>query len=564
MTWKVALPIVACIFLLAACSSRSETGGRESPRKATPTMAQTPTAQGAKSQAEQQTSPKVSTAGAAGGTLVRVWSDPPTLDPHLTSDATSAEIIVEVFGGLVTIDPSLNIVPDLAATWDVSRNGTVYTFHIREDAKFHSGKPVTALDFKWSLERAADPATASPVVDQYLGDVVGVREKLKGDATEIAGVKVLDQHTLEITIDAAKSYFLAKLTYPTGFVLDRENVEGSIRWFREPNGTGPFRLAEYVPGENLVLAKNENYHLGPPHLEKVRFILSGGTSMLMYENDEIHITGVGLADLDRVLDPASPLHAQLQKAPPRFSTDYIGMNVKEPPFDDPKVRQALNYAIDKRLIASEVLAGMVVPADGILPKDFPAYNPNLRGYAYDPEKAKQLLKQSKYGDDMSKFPRIILTTAGSFGSSVGLDMEVILEMWKQNLGIEVNIQQTEFATYLQDLNKRRFQMFQIGWIADYPDPENFLDLLFYSKSTNNHTGYSNPEVDGLLEKARVEADQTSRFRLYQQAEQLIMADAPWVPLWYSGEQYVLIKPNVKNYYLTQLIIPTLRFVELTK
>ncbi len=562
MTLRLLLPLLAILVLAAACSGgRSGTGGWDAstgeattePTATTAPRSETPT---------EEAPARVSTP-IEGGTFVRVWADPPTLDPHLTTDATSAVIIVEVFGGLVTISPDLQIVPDLA-TWDVTPDGTVYTFRIRENAKFHDGRPVTALDVKWSMERAADPSTASPVVDQYLGDIVGVREKLEGEATEISGVRVLDQQTLEITIDAAKSYFLAKLTYPTAFVLDRENVESSRRWFREPNGTGPFRLTEYTPGERMVLTKNEHYHLGPPLLERVRFILSGGTSMLMYENDEIHITGVGLADLDRVLDPSSPLNTELHKAPPRFSTDYIGMNVTEPPFDDPKVRQALNYAIDKDLIASEIMAGLVVPANGILPRDFPAYNAGLAGYEYDPEKARQLLKESKYGDDMEQFPRIILTTAGSFGSSVDLDMEVILEMWKQNLGIEVLVQQTEFATYLQDLNKRRFQMFQIGWIADYPDPENFLDILFHSESSNNHTGFSSAEADRLLEQARVEPDQAARYELYRQAEEVIMAEAPWVPLWYSGEQYVLLKPNVKNYHLSQLIIPLLRYVELTE
>ncbi len=562
MTLRLLLPLLAILVLAAACSGgRSGTGSRDAstgeattePTATTAPRSETPT---------EEAPARVSTP-IEGGTFVRVWADPPTLDPHLTTDATSAVIIVEVFGGLVTISPDLQIVPDLA-TWDVTPDGTVYTFRIREDAKFHDGRPVTALDVKWSMERAADPATASPVVDQYLGDIIGVEEKLEGEATEISGVRVLDQQTLEITIDAPKSYFLAKLTYPTAFVLDRENVESSRRWFREPNGTGPFRLTEYTPGERMVLTKNEHYHLGPPLLERVRFILSGGTSMLMYENDEIHITGVGLADLDRVLDPSSPLNPELHKAPPRFSTDYIGMNVTEPPFDDPKVRQALNYAIDKELIASEIMANLVVPANGILPRDFPAYNAGLEGYEYDPEKARQLLQESKYGDDMEEFPRIILTTAGSFGSSVDLDMEVILEMWKQNLGIEVLVQQTEFATYLQDLNKRRFQMFQIGWIADYPDPENFLDILFHSESSNNHTGFSNAEADRLLEQARVEPDQAARYELYRQAEEVIMAEAPWVPLWYSGEQYVLLKPNVKNYHLSQLIIPLLRYVELTE
>ena len=436
-------------------------------------------------------------------------------------------------------------------------------FNLRENAKFHSGKPVTAQDVKWSIERAVNPLTAAPVVDQYLGDIVGVDERLNGDADEVTGIRVIDQRTVEIATDASKSYFLAKLTYPTAFVLDQENVETGRRWFREPNGTGPFKLDEYVPGERLVLARNENFHLAPPKLDKVRFILSGGTTMLMYENDEIHLAGVGVADLDRVLDPNNSLNAELQRAPPTFSVDYIGMNVNAPPFEDQKIRQAMNYAIDKSVIARDVLANLVVPAAGILPPGFPAYNEDLSGYAYDPDKAQQLLRESTYGS-AENLPRIILTTAGSFGSGVSLDLEVVLEMWRQNLGIQVEIQQTEFATYLQDLNKRRFQMFQIGWIADYPDPENFLDILFHGGSSSNHTGIDNLVLNSILEQARTERDETRRFDLYHQAEELVVDQAPWVPLWYSGEQYLLVKPNVKDYFLTPLVIPKLRHVYFTE
>jgi len=288
--------------------------------------------------------------------------------------------------------------------------------------------------------------------------------------------------------------------------------------------------------------------------------LSGGTAMLMYENDEIHLTGVGLADLDRVRDPASPLSRELKKAPPDFSVRYIGLNVTQPPLDDPKVRQALNLAINKQEITSTVLADLVVPAKGIIPPGFPSFNPNLKGYDYNPERAKQLLRESKYGDKLGQLPPITLTSPGSFGASPGLALEVILQMWQKNLGIQVEIQQTEAATFFQDLNRRRYQMFRIGWIADYPDPENFLDVLFHSKSSINHGNYRNPEVDALLEQARVEPDEATRFRLYNRIEQMILDDAPWVPLWHEGEGFVLVKPRVRDYLLTPLVIPKLRHV----
>ena len=557
MGWKTLLLAFGMLFLVAACSGSS--GSSET----TPSTGDSP-----EPTASSSALAAGGTTGSAepleGGRFVRLYVDPPTLDPHLTTDATSAQVIVEVFGGLVTIDKNLDVVPDLAESWDISADGRVYTFRIRPDAVFHDGKPVTAEDVRWSLERATNPLTEAPNVDQYLGDIVGVDAKLAGDVLEISGVRVINERTIEITIDAPKSFFLAKMTYPTAFVLDRENIEANPKnWFRKPNGTGPFKMTEYKVGETLILSRHDAYHLGPAKVAEVEMILSGGTSMLMYENDEIDIAGVGLADLDRLLEPSHSLNAELTRAAPSFSVQYIGLNVNEPPLDDVKVRQALNLAIDKREIATIVLGDQVVPAKGILPPGFPGFSESVSGYKFDPIKAKQLLLESKYGNDLDNLPRITITTPGSFGANVSLDMEVVLAMWEKNLGITTEFQQTEFATFLKDLNKRRFQMFDIGWIADYPDPENFLDILFYSDSSNNHTNYNNPEVDALLEKARVETDETLRFSIYNEVEQTILDDAPWIPLWYSGERYLLVKPNVHDYLLTPLIIPKLRHVYLT-
>ena len=557
MGWKTLLLAFGMLFLVAACSGSS--GSSET----TPSTGDSPEPT-ASSSAPAAADTTDSAEPLEGGRFVRLYVDPPTLDPHLTTDATSAQVIVEIFGGLVTIDRNLDVVPDLAESWDISADGRVYTFRIRPDAVFHDGKPVTAEDVRWSLERVTDPLTEAPNVDQYLGDIVGVDAKLAGDVLEISGVQVINGRTIEITIDASKSFFLAKMTYPTAFVLDRENIEANPKnWFRKPNGTGPFKMTEYKVGETLILSRHDAYHLGPAKVAEVEMILSGGTSMLMYENDEIDIAGVGLADLDRLLEPSHNLNAELTRAAPSFSVQYIGLNVNEPPLDDVKVRQALNLAIDKREIATIVLGDQVVPAKGILPPGFPGFSESVSGYKFDPIKAKQLLLESKYGNDLDNLPPITITTPGSFGANVSLDMEVVLAMWEKNLGITTEFQQTEFATFLKDLNKRRFQMFDIGWIADYPDPENFLDILFYSDSSNNHTNYNNPEVDALLEKARVETDETLRFSIYNEVEQTILDDAPWIPLWYSGERYLLVKPNVHDYLLTPLIIPKLRHVFLT-
>ncbi len=492
--------------------------------------------------------------------LQRLGPEPPTLDPHITVSGESALYVVEIYGGLVTIDRNLRVVPDLAKDWEISNGGMTYTFFLREDAKFHDGKPVTAHDFKWSLERAADPNTLSPVVDVYLGDIEGFKAKIEGRSDTMPAIRVVDDHTLSITIDAPKVFFLSKLTYPTAFVLDRENVEGNDSWFNEPNGTGPFKLAEYAPGEILRLERNEFYHLEVPKLAGVDFSLGGGDSLLMFENDEIHVTGVGLINLASILDPANPLSKNVIQAPPGFDVSYFGMNSNEPPFDDVKVRQALNYAVDKATLSSVLLEDLVVPANGILPPALPGFTPDIQGYKFNPEKARQLLSESKYGDNLEDFPRVVLTLPGSFGASVGPVIEAIVQMWRVNLDIEIEILQTEWAIFLKDLHQERFQMFGgLSWSADYPDPENFLDGLFHSESSNNNTKYSNLEVDALLEQARVEQDQDLRFETYHRVEQMIMDDAPWVPLWHGNGGYALLSPEVRDYYLFPMTVPRFRY-----
>jgi len=491
--------------------------------------------------------------------------EPPTLDPALTQDATSAGYIVEIFSGLVTLNPDLEVVPDIAESWEVSEDGTVYTFHLRKDVKFHDGKPVTAHDFKYSIERACDPATGSVVADTYLGDIVGAKDKLRGLTDEVSGVRVIDDYTLEITIDAPKAYFLAKLTYPTAFVVDRENVEGPHQpWTDHPNGTGPFKLKEYRLGERIVLERNELYYGEPkPALEEVHFYLAGGSPMIMYENEELDAVPVGLADIERVLDPTNPLNKELTMVVPTLSTFYIGFNVNEPPFDDVKVRQAFNYALDKDKIINVVMKKMWVKAEGILPPGMPGYNPELKGYPYDPEKARQLIAESKY-KDVSNFPEIVLSVPGG-GGAAARSVTAVVEMYRKNLGVDITIEQMEWATYLDDLKAHRFQMFGItaGWIADYPDPQDFLDILFHCESRDNNTEYCNPEVDKLLEKARVEQDHDKRMEIYRRVEEMILEDAPWVPIGHDAE-FWLTKPYVKGMIYPPAIIPKLKYVSISR
>ena len=432
----------------------------------------------------------------SGGTLKRLWGDPPTLDPHLVTDTTSAGLVVEMFSGLVSLNSELEIVPDLAESWDVSEGGTQYTFNLRDDIKFSDGSSVTARDFIYSFNRAANPETESPVAELYLGDIVGAQDVIDGIASEISGIELIDDKTLQINIDSPKAYFLAKLTYPTAYVLKESNVSSGENWTDSPVGTGSFQLERYDLGQILILKRNDYYWGDLAKLDRVEFNLAGGVPMAMYENGEIDITGVGLADLERVQNPSDPLNNDLVMVPPSFTINYIGFNVSMPPFDDPNFRKALNYAVDKQLIASSVYSDLVRPAYGILPPNFPGFSSDIKGLDYDPDKALRFLEQSKYADPESR-PPIVVTIPGT-GGSPSLDMEVVADMWDRILGVQIEIQQVEWATYLQDLHRERLQVWGgSGWQADYPDPQDFIDILFHSESKGNHGMYGNTDVDKI-------------------------------------------------------------------
>ncbi len=542
----VALVVVfALVFVGLAIGLVAGLGGKASPDGPSP-PAQTPSGNPDGTPLPGGGSP----AAPSTGELRILGADPPTLDPHLAGDVDSATYIVEVFSGLVTLDRDLKVVPDIAAKWETTDEVT-WTFSLRSGVRFHNNKLVTARDFKYSFERACDPRTASTTAHTYLGDITGCTDKLNGVAREVRGVVAVDDATLRITIDAPKVYFIQKLTYPTAFVLDEANVRSGSAWTLRPNGTGPFKLREWKPGESLILERNDAYYRAPAKLQRVRFILSGGSSITMYENNEIDVSGVGLTDIDRVLDPGNPLNKELINSP-ELSVGYIGFNTSKAPFDDVKVRQAFNYAVDKRKIVSVVLKDLVEAAAGILPPGLPGYSKDIKGLEYDPAKAKQLLAESKYKTPQG-MGRIVITIPGT-GTALPPTSEAIIQQWKDNLGVTVEIQQVEFATFLQDLNRGTFQAFEIGWVADYPDPQNFLDLLFHSGSLENRAYFADPEVDRILDQARTEKDEPKRLALYRQVEQMIVDKAPWLPLWH-GRGYILVKPYIKGWYIAPLVVP---------
>ncbi len=460
-----------------------------------------------------------------------------------------------LYSGLVSFDPNLNLTPDLAESWGVSDDGTVYTFHLRTNAKFHDGRAVTAQDFIYSWERAASPALASDTVLTYLGDIVGVGEMNSGGASNISGLSALDDHTLQVTIDSPKPYFLLKLTYPTAFVVDKENVESGDEWYRTPNGTGPYKLREWKRFEVMVYEANPDFYLGAPSIPYVVYQLYSGDSQRMYETGDVDITGV--YSVDRFTDPTEPLHNELLTGV-SLCTSFVNFDSTRPPFDDVNVRKAFSMAFDRQKYVDVVLDGQDLPAIGLYPPALPGFNLALKGLPYDPAQARDLLAQSKYGGPKG-LPPIVFTDYG-IGSYVGGNVAALAEMWEQNLGVTITVENIEPNFYYDQIYAGNHgQLFSGGWCADYPDPENFADVLFHTGSAQNNGGYSNPELDALLEAARVERDVTKRIAMYQQAEQIIVDDAAALFTSHSLS-YQLVKPYVKGYVFTPIDIPIERYM----
>ena len=491
-------------------------------------------------------------------TLNLTDTGPITLDPAVAAETSSAMYIFQIFSGLVRLDENLKIAPDIAQTWDESADGKTFTFHLRQDVKFQDGRPVKASDFEYSWERALNPATNSLTAGTYLNDIVGAADILSGKATQLSGVSVLDDYTIQVTIDAPKAYFLEKMAYPTAFVVDKTNVQSGSNWWQHPNGTGPFKLQQWQQDQLVVLQRNDNYYGEKAKLKQIVFKLYSGSSLQLYQEGSIDVSSVSSDYMGLVTDPGNAISQEL-KTYPELSLYYIGFDTSTPPFDDVKVRQAFSYAVDKDRLIKLSAQNVVTAAYGILPPDMPGYDTTLQGLRFDPEKAKELIAASKYGD-VSKLPPIVLTTSGWGGDISGLLGGVIAE-WKRNLGVEVTVRQLEPEEFLYTLKQEKNELYDEGWIADYPDPQDFLDVLFRTGAQNNTGGYSNPQLDSLLDQAATEQNADARSAMYQNAEQMVVQDAAILPLFF-GRNYILVKPYVKDYVLSPLGFPLLNKVSI--
>jgi oligopeptide transport system substrate-binding protein len=481
---------------------------------------------------------------AGSGTLTFTNTDPYTLDPAASNEALSTSYIMQIYSGLMKLDNNLEPVPDIAASMPtVSADGLTYTFHLRTDVKFSDGTPVTANDFQYSWNRAANPATNSPTAPEYLGDIAGVNDVLSGKATQISGVKVIDNYTLQVTINSPESYFLYKLTFPASFVVEKSNVNSGDNWWKTPIGTGPFKVKEWTPETEFILARNDLYYGDLPKIAEIDMTLNSTTSdMDLFETGDVDFTSPPAEYYDQIMDPAGPFYQDLSVSP-SLSVDYIGFNCNEAPFNDPDIRQAFCLAIDKDKIVDLTYRNMAQKAEGILPPGIPGYNANVTGLDFDVSQAQALIKASTYGS-AANLPPITITVAGEGGNTDQVIQSLVYQ-WQQNLGVNVQVRELDPEVYYSDLSQEVDQMYSTGWIADYPYPQDFLDILFSSGSTYNYGGYSNPQFDALIQQANGESDQTKAFTIYQQAEQLMINDGACLPLTF-GQNYLLIQPWVKG------------------
>ncbi|MBS1705535.1 MAG: peptide ABC transporter substrate-binding protein [Armatimonadetes bacterium] len=475
-----------------------------------------------------------------------IVTSPTTLDPHKVEDGDTIDLLQQVFEGLVGWDENNQVVGKLAEKWDVKDNGQTYVFTLREGAKFHNGRAVTAEDVKWSYERATNPKLASTVAPTYLSDIVGVADKLAGKAAEVSGIKVVDEKTIEIHITRPIPFFLPKLTYLVGAVLPKESVppDSEITSTEQMVGTGPFKPMRYAVDQLFELTANADYWGGAPKIEKIErpVIKDAATRLLKFKNGELD-----LVMLERQDVPA------LEKDP-KFKSDlkffdrpaiwYVGFapNSYEP-FKNPLVRKAFAMAIDRDTIVGELLGGINKPAKSILPPAVPGYREVTQALPYDPAGAKQLLTSAGFADP-SKMPALELNFRDS-RPDIKIVAEAIQAQLKKNLGVNVTLKSMEWGAYLRKRDEGKLEIFHMRWAADYLDAENFLTIMLTTHGPENKMGYSNAAVDKLCAEADIMPDGPARNAKYQQAEDLLLQDAPWLPLYFQRDAE-LISSRVKG------------------
>lgn len=475
---------------------------------------------------------------------------PETLDPAFARDLSTAFIARQIFRGLTKFDATLQPVPELASRIEISADGLEYTFTIRENATFQDGRRITADDVVFSLERALDPATAGGDASllggpTFLSDIEGAAQLIAGEAHTLSGVTAIDASTVRIRLSEPRSTFLMKLASVPASIVDRHDVSRGGDWWRTPNGSGPFRVAEWSPGSRLVLARYNGYIGGPPPLERIEVRLGPNAAQPfnLYEANQIDLTGVDVTAIDRVLSPESGFGDEVTVTP-LFNVDYIAFRTDQEPMSDPHIRRAVQLGFPRQEIAEVTYNGYVVPAQGLIPDGmlgvtWPAQLPE-----YDLEAAKAEIAKSSYGSP-ERVPPLRIYSSGYAGA------EALRDVVQRDLGLRVEVINVDWGDYVEGLARRLYPAYELYWGADYPDPEALLLVLFGTGRADNYVDYSNPRFDALLEAAAAEQDVAKRIELYRTAQQVLLDDLVVIPL-YFDVSYTLAKPWVKGLIITPL------------
>jgi len=518
--------LVAVTFTIAACSEQNET---KRPR---------------------ETSSQATQGPAIGGTYRRpLAQDPSSLDPAKIVDLYGVAVANQIFDGLVAFDVHLNVVPALAQSWSASRDGLVWTFHLRKGVQFHNGREMSAEDIVYSLSRLLDPAVRSrnsPLLDK----VKGAAEFQAGTTKVLEGIKAIDRYTVEVSLSEPFVPFISILGMAHTSIVPRDEVERLGPDFgTAPVGTGPFRLVRWVRGHEILLETNRHYFGGRPALERVRFVIFPGAAtsdmLKAFEQGELEESLLTLDRRNEFLEAAR--YKVIRK--PTLSLGILGFNLQRPPFQKREVRQAFNYAIDKIRLIQEVYGGRYAVARGILPPGMPGYNPEVRGYDYDPARGQTLLAEAGHPGGNNLTP---VTLSNTSKSAVVHKESQFIQHYLAVLGVQVDLQEFgDWPTFAGALEQGDLQLFRHVWHADYPDPDNFLYPLFHSAGQRNRYRYHNPSVDKLLDDARRETDDLRRIDLYRQAEQLILNDAPAVMLRHYTYE-IVFQPYVEGVVVSAL------------
>ena len=470
-----------------------------------------------------------------GAAVVTFNNDLTTLDPQVGYDWQNWSVIKSIFDGLMDYKPgTTELEPDLAESYTVSDDGLTYTFKLREGLKFHNGRAVTSADVKYSLERATNPSTQSPG-GGYFSMIKGYDDIAGGKATELSGIATPDDRTVVVTLTRPDATFLHLMAINFGFVVPKEEIEkAGADWGKQPVGTGAFKFVEWVPGQRIVLERNKDYfRQGVPYLDKLTFEFGQDptVAVLRLKKGEVDIVGDGIPPAQFAEVMADPANKDLIAAGEQLHTGYLTMNVTSPPFDNVKVRQAVNMAINKERIV-RLINNRGVPATQALPPAMPGYNPENKGYPHDPEGAKKLLAEAGVPEVTTELYAMNVDPNPRIAQALQQDLAAV--------GIKAEIRSLAQAEVIAAGGAGKAPMVWSGgmaWIADFPDPANFyygiLGCAGAVEGGWNWSKYCNKELDARAQKAdaMVKSDQAEqRILEWRAIFDEVLKDAPWAPV----------------------------------